>query len=203
MAVISMRARRRFWQIGLAALLICFAWLLQLTVLSLLPLRAILCSLPMMVTIVWGSVFGSPLQMPRADELRNVGVNQVIAMQALSGSLSGALVGAFFAALYASILPVYPICYPLVGWAAGYFCLRGFNQGALLCIPLVLLLTVFGETVMAVQLAISPGRPDVFPHLVQIAVPEAIVNAIIAPFVFFPMRSWYEFTKTPTQVTRL
>lgn len=201
MAVISMGARRRFWQIGLAVLLICLVWLLQLLFLSLLPLRAVLCSLPMMVTIVWGCVYGSPLQMPRAEELRHVGVSQVAAMQALSGSLSGALVGAFFAALYASIEPVYPVCFPLVGWAAGYFCLRGFNQGALLCIPLVLLLTVFGESIMAVQLAIV-GRPDVFDHLVQIAVPEAIVNAIISPFVFYPMLAWYEFSKLPGQGRR-
>src|ERR1700677_1369994 len=126
-SIISVRARKRFFQIGLAGLVICFVWLLQLTVLSLLPLRAVLCSLPLMVTIVWGAVYGSPLQMPRADELRRVGLGQIVAMQAMSGSLSGALVGAFFAALYASILPVYPVCYPIVGWAAGYFCLRGFN----------------------------------------------------------------------------
>ena len=194
-----MRARKRFFQIGLAGLIICFVWLLQLTVLSLLPLRAVLCSLPLMVTIVWGAVFGSPLQMPRADELRRVGLGQIVAMQAMSGSLSGALVGAFFAALYASILPVYPVCYPIVGWAAGYFCLRGFNQGGMLCIPLVLLLSVFAEAIMAIQLHFI-GRPDVLGQLVQIAVPEAIVNAIISPFVFYPMRGWFEFTKAPDQV---
>jgi rod shape-determining protein MreD len=137
--------------------------------------------------------------MPRADELRRVGLGQIVAMQAMSGSLSGALVGAFFAALYASILPVYPVCYPIVGWAAGYFCLRGFNQGAMLCIPLVLLLSVFAEAIMAIQLHFI-GRPDVLGQLVQIAVPEAIVNAIISPFVFYPMRGWFEFTKAPDQV---
>ncbi len=54
-----------------------------------------------MVTIVWGAVFGSPWQMPRAEELRRVGLGQIISMQLLSGSLSGALAGAFFASLYA------------------------------------------------------------------------------------------------------
>jgi len=197
-----MRARRRFWQIGLAAVILCFAWLTQLTVLSLLPLRAVLCSLPLMVTIVWGAVFGSPLQMPRPEELRRVPLGQIITMQILSGSLSGALVGAFFGALYASILPTYPVCFPLIGWVSGYFCLRNFNQGVLLCLPLVLLLSVFAEAIMACQLALA-GRPDVWPHLVQIAVPEAIVNALLAPFVFIPMRAWYEFTKSPTQATQL
>jgi rod shape-determining protein MreD len=201
MDVISMRARRRFFQIGLAGLVICFAWLIQLTVLSLLPSRAVLCSFPMMITIVWGAVFGSSLQMPRADELRKVSLGQIVAMQALSGSLSGALVGAFFAALYASIIPVYPLCYPVVGWVAGYFCLRSFNQGSLLCVPLVLLLSVFAESVMAGQLA-AIGRPNVLPHLVQVAVPEAIINAIISPFVFYPMRAWWEFSKAPSEVVR-
>lgn len=198
-----MRARRRFLQVGLAALIICLAWLTQLTIASLLPPRVLFCSFPLMVTIVWGAVFGSPWQMPRAEELRRVGLGQIISMQLLSGSLSGALAGAFFASLYASILPVYPVCYPLVGWVAGYFCLRSFNQGTILCVPLVLLLTVFAESAMAVQLAFFHHRPDVFPHLMQTAVPEAIVNAIISPFIFYPMRTWYEFTKTPTEVVRV
>lgn len=201
MAIVSMRARRRFWQIGLAGVILCFAWLTQLTVLSLLPLRAVLCSLPLMLTIVWGAVFGSPLQMPRAEELRRVPLGQIVTMQLLSGSLSGALVGAFFGALYSSIIPIYPLSFPIIGWVAGYFCLRNFNQGVLLCVPLVLLLSVFAESIMALQLHLI-NRPDVVSHLVQIAVPESIVNAILAPFVFIPMRGWYEFTKTPAQATR-
>jgi rod shape-determining protein MreD len=201
MAVISMQARGRFWQIGLAAIVLCFAWLLQLTLLSLIPLRAVLCSVPMMVTIVWGAVFGSPLQMPRRDELRNVSLGQIVTMQSLSGSVSGLLVGAFFGALYASILPIYPISFPLVGWVSGYFCLRNFNQGTLLCIPLVLLLSVFAETATALQLMIL-GRPDVLAHLAQTAVTESIVNAMISPFVFYPLRAWYELTKAPSQEIR-
>lgn len=201
MAIVSMRARRRFWQIGLGAVILCLAWLTQLTVLSLLPLRAVLCSLPLMVTIVWGAVFGSPLQMPRSDELRRVPLGQIVTMQLLSGSVSGALVGAFFGALYSSIIPTFPVSFPIIGWVAGYFCLRNFNQGVLLCVPLVLLLSVFGESIMALQLHLM-GRPDVLSHLVQIAVPESIVNAILAPFVFIPMRGWHEFTKTPEQVRR-
>jgi hypothetical protein len=134
---------------------------------------------------------------------------------------------------------VYPVCYPIAGWVAGYFCLRNFQQGALVCIPLVLLLTVFSETAMAIQLWLptlwydphkpaavqnltqiavpaaaqtamalqvwlpklwgETPRPDVFHHLVQIAVPEGIVNAILSPFVFYPMRAWYEFTNAREQ----
>jgi rod shape-determining protein MreD len=184
--------------IGLAGLVLCFAWLLQLIVLSLIPVGTVLCSVPLMMTIVWGSVFGSPIHMPRAEELRHVSLGQVVAIQILSGSLSGALVGAFFGALYAALLPVFPFCYPLIGWIAGYFPLRSINQGILLIVPLVLLLTVLAESLMAGQLYIL-HRPDVFSHLAQVAIPEAIANALIAPFVFYPMRTWYEFTKAPAR----
>lgn len=193
MAITSMRARKRFFEIGVAGFVLCFAWLMQLTVLSLLPLQAVVCSLPMVFTVVWGLAFGSPLQFPRLRELTHVRLGQIMTIQALSGSPSGALVGAFFGALYASVLPVYPVCYPLIGWIAGYFCLRHFNQGTFLCIPLVLLLSVLAETIMAAQLAIV-HRPDVFAHLTQVAIPEAVANSLIAPFVYYPMRIWYQFT---------
>lgn len=200
MALISMRTRKRFWEISLAALILVFAWLVQLTVLSLLPFRGVMVSLPLMITIVWGLAFGSPLQLPRGEELRNATIGQVIAMQLLSGSLSGFLVGAFFGALYSSILPTYPICLPLIGWIAGYFSLRDFNQGTLLCLPLVVLFSVLGESTMALQLS-AMGRPDVFPHLVQVALPEAIVNGLISPFVYYPMRVWYQFSRSQNRLT--
>jgi len=198
MAIISMQARGKFWHFGLAAVVLVFAWLLQLTLLSIIPLRAVLCSVPMMVTIVWGAVFGSPLHMPRRDELHHVSLGQIVSIQALSGSVSGLLVGAFFGSLYASILPVYPVSFPIVGWIAGYFCLRNFNQGTLLCIPLVLLLSVLAESITAVQMMIL-HRPDVLPHLAQMAVTESIVNAMISPFVFYPLRVWYDLIQTPSQ----
>jgi rod shape-determining protein MreD len=199
MALMSVRTRRRIGGIGITGLILCFAWMIQLTVLSALSLKDVLASLPLTFTIIWGSVFGSPLLAPRPNELRTSTLQQVIARQALSGSLSGALVGAFFGALYASVLPAYPICYPLIGWIAGYFCLQNFNQATFLCIPLVFLSSVFAESVMAVQLAIM-GRPDVLQHLSQVAFPEAVLNSLMAPFVFFPMRAWYHFSKSRESV---
>ena len=202
MAVVSMGAKRRIWLIGLAALVLCFAFFLQLIVLNLIHVEgAALCSVPLMVTIVWGAVFGSPLQLPRAEELRHVPLSQVVAIQILSGSLSGALVGAFFGALYGSSLPVFPYCYPIIGWMAGYFPLRSINQGILLIVPLVLLLSVLAETIMAGQLHLM-GRPLVFSHLAQVAIPEAVANALISPFVFYPMRAWYEFIKAPARAAQ-
>jgi hypothetical protein len=37
------------------------------------------------------------------------------------------------------------------------------------------------------------GRPEVLPRLAEIAFPEAILNSLIAPFIYFPMRAWFEF----------
>jgi rod shape-determining protein MreD len=190
----SVRARRRVWEIALAGMLLCTAYLLQLTVLSLLSFNDVICNLPLVITIIWGSVFGSPLSMPRPEDVRRSSLSTVLTLQALSGSLSGALVGAFFGALYSSVLPIYPICYPIVGWVSGYFCLSSFNQATLLCIPLVLLATALAETITAAQLYLM-HRPDVLGHLAEIAVAESILNALIAPFVYFPMRGWFEFSK--------
>lgn len=194
MALMSVRTQRRIGEIGVTALIVCFAWLVQLTVFTELTFKEVLASLPLTFTIIWGSVFGSPLLAPRPNELRVSTLGQVIARQALSGSLSGALVGAFFGALYASVLPAYPIAYPLIGWIAGYFSLQNFNQATFLCIPLVFLATVFAESIMAVQLALI-SRPDVLQHLSEVAFPEAVLNSLMAPFIFFPMREWWKFAK--------
>jgi rod shape-determining protein MreD len=192
MAMMSARRYKRFYEIASTGLIICFAWLLQLTLLSVFSLKDVVASLPLTFTIIWGSIFGSPLKAPRPDELRLSTLGQVIARQALSGSLSGALVGAFFGALYASVLPTYPICYPLIGWITGYFCLQNFNQATFLCLPLVFLSTILSESVMALQLHFL-GRPEVLQNLAQVALPEAALNSLIAPFIFFPMRGWYHF----------
>ncbi|MBS2000400.1 MAG: rod shape-determining protein MreD [Candidatus Obscuribacterales bacterium] len=194
MALMSVRTQKRIGEIGITALVVCFAWLIQLTVFTQMTFNNVLASLPLTFTILWGSVFGSPLQAPRPNELRISTLGQVIARQALSGSLSGALVGAFFGALFASVIPAYPIAYPLIGWIAGYFTLQNFNQATFLCIPLVFFASIFAETVTALQLAMM-GRPDVLQQLSSIAFPEAILNALMAPFIFFPMREWYKFSK--------
>jgi rod shape-determining protein MreD len=191
MPVISIRTRQRIWEIAMSGLFAGFVWLLQLTVMSMLSLKTVLCSLPLTVTIVWGTVFGSTLVPMTPNELRHSTFAEVLIRQVLSGSLSGAIFGALMGALYASVLPTYPICYPLAGWIAGYFCLRNFNSGALLAIPIVLLLTIYAEFIMALQLYII-HRPQVLQHLAQFAVPEAILDCLIAPLVYLPMRSWYE-----------
>ena len=95
MALMSIRTQKRISEIGVTALVVCFAWLIQLTVFTSLTFKDVLASLPLTFTIIWGSVFGSPLKAPPPNELRISTLGQVIARQALSGSLSGALVGAF------------------------------------------------------------------------------------------------------------
>jgi rod shape-determining protein MreD len=167
---------------------------MQLTILSKLTFSQVLCNLPLALTIVWGATFGSPMEKPTSDELRVASVGAIFVRQLLSGSISGAIVGGFFAALSCSVLPVYPVAYPVIGWISGYFSLKNFNQAAFLCIPLVLLLTFLAEIIMAAQLLLC-GRPDVLSHFVTISFPEALLNALIAPVLFFPMRGWFEFTQ--------
>lgn len=194
MAILSVRSRRRLWEISLTGVIVIFAWLVQLTVLSVLTFSDVLASLPLTFTIVWGSIFGSPMKSLTPEDLRTKTFGQIVTHQALSGSLSGLLVGAFFAALYSSVLPVYPISYPLVGWMVGYFSLKNFSQATILCLPVVLISTVVAESVMALQLA-AIGRPDTLSHLASVVFPEALLNALMSPFIFFPMRGWYEFAQ--------
>lgn len=194
MALLSMKERRRVGELTIAAVVLWVAWLIQLAILSKLTFSQVLCNLPLAMTIVWGATFGSRMKKPTSDELRMASVGEVLVRQLLSGSLSGALVGGFFAALSYSILPVFPVAYPVIGWIAGYFSLKNFNQAAFLCIPLVLLLTFLAEIIMAGQMAIV-GRPDVIGHFVTIGIPEALLNALIAPVIFIPMRGWFEFSQ--------
>lgn len=178
----------------MAVIIVAGAWVLQLGVISRLFVTGVQCSLPLTLIIVWGVTFGSPIIAPSKDELRLSTVNAIVLRQALSGSISGALLGAAFAALYSSVLPAYPVAYPLVGWIAGYFCLRNFNKALILCIPLVLILTFLAEAITAVEL-LALGRPNVFESFVDMAMTEAVLNSLIAPFVFLPMRGWYEFAR--------
>lgn len=192
MAILSMRTRKKVGDISLAFLIGSLAWLFQLTVLNHFLFMGATCNLPLTLTILWGAVFGSPVKPIGPDELRVSSAASIFLHQLASGSMSGALIGAFCGALYASVLPIYPLCLPLVGWISGYFCLRNLQQDALICIPLVLLATVFAESMMATQLFLL-GRAEVFARLAVIALPEAILNALIAPFIYLPMRRWYDF----------
>lgn len=192
MAVMSMRARRRFLNGTAIAFVGSLSWLLQLTVLNNFSFQGAICNLPLTLTIVLGSVCGTRLPEISLDELRQGSTAEIFLRQLLSGSVTGLLFGAFIGALYASVLPVYPLSYPLIGWIAGYFSLRNLNQETLICIPLVLLATVGAELIIAVQLSVL-GRPEVFSHLAQIALPESLLNAIIAPCVYFPLRRYYDF----------
>jgi rod shape-determining protein MreD len=194
MAILSSRGRKRLGELTIALVVLWVAWIMQLTILSKLTFSQVLCNLPLALTIVWGATFGSPMEKPTSDELRVASVGAIFVRQLLSGSISGAIVGGFFAALSCSVLPVFPVAYPVIGWISGYFSLKNFNQAAFLCIPLVLLLTFLAEIIMAGQLLLC-GRPDVLPHFVTISFPEALLNALIAPVLFFPMRGWFEFTQ--------
>jgi rod shape-determining protein MreD len=190
----SVRSRKRLGEISIAALLVLMVWLIQLALLSKFRFGDVLCNLPLTMIIVWGVTFGSPMPKPTNDELRVSTLPAILVRQLLSGSPSGAIIGAFFAALASSVIPAYPFAYPIIGWTAGYFSLKNFNQAAFLCIPLVLLLSFLGEILMAVQLSLM-GRHEVFSHLVMISFPEALLNALIAPVLFFPMRGWFEFSR--------
>lgn len=194
MAILSLNGRRKLTEVGLSIALVYFAWILQLTILSAITLKDVICNLPLTITIVWGAVFGSRLPSLTPDEIRQSSLSDVVLRQAVAGSLSAALIGATFGALYSCVIPTYPVYLPLIGWISGYFCLKNFSQASFLTIPFVFLATILAETLMALQL-MALGRPDVMQNLVQIAVPEAAVNAIIAPLVFLPLRGWYDFSK--------
>ena len=192
--MLAIRTQRRIGAIGIVALIISFIWILQLCILSRLTLFDVQCNLALTFIIVWSVTWGSPVKAPTLDELRLSTWKEVMLRQILSGSISGALLGAAFAALYNSILPIYPICYPLVGWTAGYFCLRNFNRAIIFCIPLVFVFTFMSELIMAAQLYVV-GRPGVLENLVRVSLIEASLNSLLAPFIFFPMRGRYEFLR--------
>lgn len=192
MALLSSRARQRTWDVGLTVCVAGLAWFLQTTVLNDFSFQGAFCDLPLVMTILWGFVFGSHLPPIGPDELRTKSAREIFLHQAASGSLTGLLFGAFVAAIYSSVLPIYPVTYPVIGWVCGYFSMRNLNPEALMCIPVVLIATVAAEIAMAFQLFLT-GHADVFPHLAQIVLPEALLNALIAPFVYLPMRSWHDF----------
>lgn len=195
MAILSMKTRKKAIDLAIITLACSAAWILQLTVLNQLFFQGAICNLPLTVTMLWGYVVGSSLPELRADELRILPVSAIFLRQLLSGSVTGALVGALFAALYSSVSPVYPLAFPLIGFITGYFSMKNLNQETLFCIPLTLLATVMAEGIMALQLG-AMGRPYVFDHLSHMILPEALLNALIAPFVYFPLRDWYEYRRS-------
>lgn len=216
MPVLSLRGKRKSTDIIMTAAVVLLVWLLQVSILTNFTFQNVFCNLPLTLTILWGFVFGTDRPDISADDLRSRSTGGIFLQQLGGGSLSGLLVGAFAAALFASQMPVYPLCYPLIGWIAGYFASRNFSRETLLCVPVVLLSTVLAELIMALQLWISAqislspnildsgahpnawqfmliAQSEPFLRLAQIAFPEALLNALIAPFVYFPLSSWHEF----------
>lgn len=197
MAILSMRARNKTSSWFMALLVAWTALSLQVALLNRFPIGGALCNLPLALVICWGAVFGSPLPPITPEALRHKSLGDVFAHQILSGSLSGLLVGALISAMYMSQLPVFALSYPLVGWMSGYLCLRNINKENLLCIPMVLLFTGLGELITAMQLNVMTmmhmlNRPDVFANMAVCVPPEAMTNAIIAPFIYYPLRRWYD-----------
>lgn len=191
MSVFSLRTRQKTMDVALTAVVGILAWVMQLTVLNNFEFFGAICNLPLTLTVLWGFIFGSGIPPITSGELKVSSSRSIFVHQLLSGSVSGFLVGALFGAFYASVLPIYPICFPIVGWMAGYFHSRNLNTETLLCIPLVLLATVFAEAIMAWQLWFV-GRGEVFMHLSLIALPESLLNALIAPFCYFPLSRWHD-----------
>lgn len=199
MAIFSMRTRRKLGGYALTALVVTSVYIIQTTIMNHFPVQGVYCNLPLTLVIIWGSVFGSPLPDITPDELRVSTLGQIFVRQMMSGSFAGALAGGLVAALYGPIINIFALEYPLAGWFAGYFCLRNLNKQNLLCMPLVFVITLLAESVMAWQLYLT-GRAGTIDHLMQIAIPEAILNTVIAPFIYFPMRRWYDFSQTKTVV---
>jgi hypothetical protein len=216
MAFFSMRTRTKIAGYGVGAAAGLSAVLLQTTVLSQFPVRdniPVYCNLPLTLAICWGSISGSPMPPITPDELRLSSGSLIFTRQLLAGSPSGFLMGAFLAALYASMsgfvgddamraFHVFPIYLPFAGFVGGYFCLRHMNMPRFLIMPLVFVISLLAETVMAWQLSLA-GRPGVFANLQQIAVHEAALNTMIAPLVYVPAKLWYDFANTrsaPTDV---
>jgi len=204
MGFLSIQFRTRLWQITLASIIVILVWLVQTDLLTRFSLKGLLCNLPLTFTILWGAVFGSRLRGLSTEEIRALSVGEIAIYQALAGSRSGLCIGLFFAALYNSALPIFPICYPLIGWIAGYFNLKNVSQPAFLSIPLVLLASILAEFISGCQIFIwqslnhiSAGQDalatQILSRFAQIAMPEAILNALIAPIIVIPMRTWYEF----------
>lgn len=189
---LSIKARNRLWELGLAAVVISIIWLLQNNILTRIALRGLFCNLPLTFTIIWSSIFGSSIEHLSADEVRVRSFGQIAVYQAMSGCVSGALIGAIFSVLYASVTPVYLISYPVIGWITGYFPLKTVNNGSLYSIVLVLFGTILGESLTSCQL-IMLGRAEVLSRFADIAIPEAVLNALIAPFIFIPIKAWYDF----------
>lgn len=210
MAIVSMRSKKRLVEVSVSALMCLSALFLQMLVLNYLGIHGSICNLPLTLTIVWGLVFGSSLAPLTAVELRRRSLKDVFMRQLLSGSHSGFLIGWFYAWMYYSIFArVFPLSFPLIGWASGYFCLRGIGQGNLLCIPLTFVLTIVGEAIISWQLS-APSVVNkiliganlevynvslVYEHLKLFILPEALLNSVIAPFIYFPLRSWADLVE--------
>jgi rod shape-determining protein MreD len=209
-SIVSLRSKKRLLEISSTALICLTAYFMQMLVLNYLGIHGIISSLPLTVVIVWGLVFGSNLPQLSSTDLRRRSLSEIFTRQLASGSHSGFLVGWLFSMLFWPILPVYPVCFPLIGWLSGYFCLRGISQGNLLSIPLTFILTILAEAIMAWELIMFAGPVDVthplrmlsgdwcktvLDHLAVIMLPEALLNSIIAPFLYFPMRRWYDMVE--------
>lgn len=194
MAIVTVRSRKHIIEATLAGILCTAALFVQLAVLSHFSINGVICSLPLVITITAGLVFGSPIPSITANELRRQAVRDIFLRQLGSGSISGFLIGLFFACLYGSMIPICPIAYPVIGWVSGYFCLRSLNQGNLLCIPLVFVLSIIAEALISWQLA-GCHRTGVLEHLSWFILPEALLNSIIAPFIYFPLRGWHDLAQ--------
>ncbi len=190
--LLSIKARRHLWEISLAFVVICFIWFLQSDVLTQLYSHNLFCNIPLAFIIIWASVFTSSIEPLSSDDIRVRSMSAIVLYQAISGSLSGAIIGAVFAALYSSVVPVYLISYPIIGWVAGYFPLNKVQHGSFYCIVSVLLGTILAEFITACQLMIL-GRADVLSCFAQATIPEAVLNALIAPFIFIPLKAWHDF----------
>ncbi len=191
--MLSMQIRKEVIAVSLTAAACFLVWFVQLLLLNKVTLWGAAGNLPLTLTIIWGLVFGSRVPEVSPAELRSKSTFNIFIHQSLRGSISGALVGAFCGTLYACLEPVFPLCFPLLGWIAGYFYLGKTSKETLLCIPFTLLGTILAETIMAWQLMLT-NNAYTMERLFAIALPEATLNALFAPLLYLPLRHLHDIS---------
>ena len=192
MNILSISSKQKLFLIFLVISFSFFAWVIQIIFIGKLRLAHVCANLPLTIIIVTGLVanFNYPKENP--NEIKRISLGQVVKNQFKNGSISGLFLGLFLASIEKSLTGVLPIAYPLVGFLAGYFSLGNFSLPVFLIIPLVFMFSVLAQAIFSLELFFLHVN-GVFNHLINFAMIEASINALIAPFVYFPINAIYEY----------
>ncbi len=190
MNVFSISTRQKLFLIFLMVSFAYVAWLIQLIFIVKLKLSHSIANLPLTIVIVTGLMANKKRLKYPPGQIAKLSLRELIKSQFKNGSLVGLGLGAFMASLEKSLTGSFPVSYIFVGYLSGYFSLRNFNWPVILIIPLVFMFSILSECIYAIQLFQIPG---VYNHLIRFAMVEASLNALIAPFVYYPINTLYEF----------